>query len=1050
MFSGRFRGLTWHTLMRNRHWLLTAMLLAIGPQLWAQTPVTVVSAASSSGNALAPDCAAAAYGQNLATGLAIADKLPLPTTLGGTTVKVNGIAAQLFFVFFDQVNFIIPKDAGTGDATIEITSGNGIVSRGTFRLNRVGPAIFSQNNGSGPPVAYVLRYRNFALVPNEPPISDYDSALGKFVPRAIDLGPPEDLVFLVFYLSGIRNAPNPSPDGNVNRSVSVIIGGSNIQPEYAGASPDLAGADQINLIIPRSLIGRGRISMTVTSEGAVSNQVELVIATPPGSTPPNISGFSAPQVLAGQTITVNGSGFSTNAAENLVRIADVEARVVSGSATQLVVEIPFGVKTGKVSVSTPRGEGVSASTLGVKTSVSGFVVDTSAQPQPLRSVLVRAKVGDKPEVAVRTTDKGTFVLPDMEPGTAFIQVDGSSVSSLLPYTSWNTKVRISPNQDNRFDTPIALQQITGNSINLSSDLESVAGKQKGRPSGSEVLFQTQTPIRLTAQDVALDIPAGAKITTAAGTPATLSLTIVAGSRVPTRLPEAVFSSRIVQVTPFGAKIDPGAKLTFPNSEAFPPGTKLDLYGFNKDAEVNIQDGFVKLGTATVSADGQRVETATDAIKETSYFFAALRQLRTTAIGQIVENNKPMRQALVQVRGQTDFTDGNGGFVPRDVAVPQTGNIQAEAVVQRPNGRVEYNVFPKAPTPGGITDFGRLSIDTLTSNLAPVLLVPTQSLLNVGQPKDEPFTAYDPDEGQTIRAQFTLDPQSPNANRDPRFAQLELKANGDGLLKFNPQERDIGEYALTISVEDSAEQKLVVRKVIAISVVGTPGVVTLDQQPMVACESTFPSGPSVKLTWMAAPRATAYDVIRGTSEVVGSNITETSFTDLRGLTAGGNYTYRVVAKNPAGSGLPSNQVPVQIPQNICASKPVTISFDTITGTPVTGGTIVVPVLVGDLSGRNVIAYEFDLGFDSGVLQFLDTDIVDTLSSGMNVVKNPSGNVLKVAAFVGTPVGGPVRTLIRLRFMIKGSQGATTPLRWLRFLLNEGDPLPSTKDDNFTVR
>ena len=69
---------------------------------------------------------------------------------------------------------------------------------------------------------------------------------------------------------------------------------------------------------------------------------------------------------------------------------------------------------------------------------------------------------------------------------------------------------------------------------------------------------------------------------------------------------------------------------------------------------------------TVSADGQRVETATDAIKETSYFFAALRQLRTTAIGQIVENNKPMRQALVQVRGQTDFTDGNGGFVPRDV------------------------------------------------------------------------------------------------------------------------------------------------------------------------------------------------------------------------------------------------------------------------------------------------------------------------------------------------------------------------------------------------
>ncbi|HMV84279.1 MAG TPA: IPT/TIG domain-containing protein [Blastocatellia bacterium] len=1039
MLRGLFKRFLPLISIRHLFWALPALAT---PSVWAQTssvPVAVVSAASFNANAIAPDCAASAFGANLATDVFIANKLPLPTSLGGTTVKVNNKPAQLFFVAPGQINFVVPAEAGTGDATIEVTAGNGVVSRGAFRIVRAAPALFTTN---GAPLGYLLRFRGSNSIPNQPPVTE-----------PIDLGPPGDSVYLIFYLSGIRNAPDTNQDGNVNESVRVILGGSSIQPEYAGASPDLAGADQINLILPQTLIGRGRVSLSVSSDGKASNQVELNFATPTGPAPPRISGFSEAQALAGQTLTINGAGFATNALENIVRIGDVDARIVPDKTTptQVTVEVPFGAKSGKVTVSNTQGEGVSPNPLKVRTSISGFIVDTSPQPQPLRNVLVVAKVEGKPDVMIRTTDKGTFVLPDMAPGNASIRVDGSSVSAGLPYTTWDTKLRVLPNQDNRFDAPIAIQQITGNSSLFEPD-SSAKPAEKGK--GRSVFAKAQTPIRLTAEDVVLEIPAGTTITFPPDAQPKLSLTLVAGSRAPTRLPEAIFSERIVQITPFGATIDTGAKLTFPNRDALPAGTKLDLYKFDKDKEINFEEGFVKIGTATVSADGRRVETSADAIKITSYFFVALRQQQTTAIGQIVENDKPVSQAIVQVRGQNDFSDGNGGFAQREVAVKsgQSERIQAETSVQRSNGRVEYTVVAKDPAPGGITDFGRISINSLTTNLPPVLLVPAQIQLNTGVAADTPFTAYDPDDAQSITVQFTLERRGPNGNPDPRFCRIQAPgSNGEGFLKFSPQEGDVGEYTLTISVKDNAgDQSLVVRQAIAISVVGIPGMVTFDAQPVLNCESSIPSGPSIRLSWAATARAQTYDVFRGSGELIAGNLSETTFTDMRGLTAGGTYIYRVVAKNPSGNGPPSESVSVQIPQNICFSKPVTISFDTVTGATTQGGTITVPVLAGDLSGRGVIAYEFELFFNSDVLQFLGTDSNATLSSGMNVVSNAGGNSVKVAAFVGASIGGPSRTLLKLRFLVRGGTGSSSPLRWERFLLNEGDPLPSTKNDIVIIR
>jgi gliding motility-associated-like protein len=54
--------------------------------------------------------------------------------------------------------------------------------------------------------------------------------------------------------------------------------------------------------------------------------------------------------IAGNTVTITGSNFSTNPSENLVRFGSLSATVQSATSTELVVSVPNGVTTGMVSV----------------------------------------------------------------------------------------------------------------------------------------------------------------------------------------------------------------------------------------------------------------------------------------------------------------------------------------------------------------------------------------------------------------------------------------------------------------------------------------------------------------------------------------------------------------------------------------------------------------------------------------------------------------------------------------------------------------------------
>ncbi len=234
-----------------------------------------VSAASFLSAALAPESIVAMFGVNLATGIASASSVPLPTVLLGTRVRVtdsNSVErdASLFFVAPGQINFLVPAGASDGVATVSVFVNGNIVGAGRMTIARTAPGLLSANsNGQGVALAQVIR------VPvNGPqriePVATLDASQ-RYVPIPIDLGPVGEEVYLSFYGTGFRGN---SGLGNVR----LTVGGVSVPVLYASVAPGFVGLDQLNAgPLPRSLAGRGLVDVVLTVDGKVANTVQVSI-----------------------------------------------------------------------------------------------------------------------------------------------------------------------------------------------------------------------------------------------------------------------------------------------------------------------------------------------------------------------------------------------------------------------------------------------------------------------------------------------------------------------------------------------------------------------------------------------------------------------------------------------------------------------------------------------------------------------------------------------------------------------------------------------------
>jgi uncharacterized protein (TIGR03437 family) len=237
-------------------------------------PVVSVSAANYSRAGLASEGIAAAFGTGLATSTQAAATLPLPTTLGGTTVTVRdsrGVerAAPLFFVSPGQVNYQIPPETAAGPATVTITSGDGTISLGTEQIALVAPSLFAANSdGQGAAAAYAVRLRDGLQTIEQ--VFEFSAAQNKFITKPLDVGPAGDVVVLVLFGTGIRGR-------SAQTAISCQLGGQAGEVQYASVAPGFVGLDQVNVVVPRSLAGRGEIDVALTADGKAANTVKINI-----------------------------------------------------------------------------------------------------------------------------------------------------------------------------------------------------------------------------------------------------------------------------------------------------------------------------------------------------------------------------------------------------------------------------------------------------------------------------------------------------------------------------------------------------------------------------------------------------------------------------------------------------------------------------------------------------------------------------------------------------------------------------------------------------
>jgi uncharacterized protein (TIGR03437 family) len=237
----------------------------------AGAPVTNVNGASFQTGSLAPDSFATAIGAGLATTTQVGTA-PFPSNLGGTTVSITDSSgtkrdAAVAYVSPTQVNYIVPKDAALGSATVTITAGDNAIARGSVNIAAVGPGLFLFG-GANLVAANVIRIH----ADNSQTVEDvYAVAGGAIVPAPIDVSQASDQVYLVLYATGLRG------HSSATNSVTATVAGASLSVAYAGAQPQFPGVDQINVLLPSSLAGKGDVTIQVTVDGQTANTGHITI-----------------------------------------------------------------------------------------------------------------------------------------------------------------------------------------------------------------------------------------------------------------------------------------------------------------------------------------------------------------------------------------------------------------------------------------------------------------------------------------------------------------------------------------------------------------------------------------------------------------------------------------------------------------------------------------------------------------------------------------------------------------------------------------------------
>lgn len=237
------------------------------------TSAGVTNAASYIGGMVAPGEIVTIFGtalgpSSLLTMQLAEDGRRITTSLGGTRVLFDVVAAPMIYTSASQISAIVPNPVGGRSTTeLQVEYEGRVSNRITLSVAASAPGIFTLD-ASG---------RGQGAILNQ----DY-SVNGPASPAA------KGSVVMIYGTGAGRTTPD-SEDGEVVAEptpqaldVSVRIGGVEAEVLYAGAAPGLvAGVFQVNVKVPDTIVGGNSVPLMVTV-GSASSQlgVSLTVEVP--------------------------------------------------------------------------------------------------------------------------------------------------------------------------------------------------------------------------------------------------------------------------------------------------------------------------------------------------------------------------------------------------------------------------------------------------------------------------------------------------------------------------------------------------------------------------------------------------------------------------------------------------------------------------------------------------------------------------------------------------------------------------------------------------
>ncbi len=360
---------------------LAALYFLLTGAVQAQN-LRIVNAASLTDVSVAPGSIVSIFGTNLTTGVAFADSAQHPpTSLGGVSVTIGGTAAALFYVSPTQINAVVDPATAPGTDNVVVTSSSGTQTGSVTVSTTAAPGLFSLL-GTGTRDGAIINAATFLL-------GDFSTTTAN------------SPTFLALFATGVTASP------------SVIIAGVDVTVQFFGPAPCCDGLQQINVALPQSLAGAGRVPVVVTANGQVSNVVQIVLLPP--ASQQEFPGDQANQKRSRELASlayVPGSSLviSTDENDDVVRVIDVSSRQVTD-----VIALPQGAAPVGVAVNAAGTLAVVAESNRGKAAILDLTKFSVITEVATGGGPVAVAIGGTQAVVVNTDD-GTVSIIDLTAG----------------------------------------------------------------------------------------------------------------------------------------------------------------------------------------------------------------------------------------------------------------------------------------------------------------------------------------------------------------------------------------------------------------------------------------------------------------------------------------------------------------------------------------------------------------------------------------------------------------------------------------------------------